>query len=125
MEADVVRWRRRVLSSVGLAAVLSMSQLVTAVPPTGPELSPVAAAGVATGDPHVVVYGGTPAGVAAAIGAAEHRVRVVLLTERGTVGGMMANGISATDVGSKYAVTGIPRRFFDRVKSYYAGSSEW
>ncbi len=62
---------------------------------------------------------------AAAIAAANHRVSVVLLAERTTVGGMMSNGISASDVGSTAAVTGIARTFFDRVRSYYRGTSEW
>jgi hypothetical protein len=83
------------------------------------------AASVVTASPMVVVYGGTPAGVSAAIGAARHRASVVLLAEGGTVGGMMSNGISATDVASTYAVTGIARTFFDRITSYYRGASVW
>ncbi len=119
--------RTRVLPALGLALAMC-AQLVLAGPdrtPLAHAPEPALAAALAPGDPHVVVYGGTPAGVAAAIAAADHRATVVLLAEGSTVGGMMSNGISASDVGSRYAVTGIARTFFDRVKSYYRGTSEW
>ena len=108
--------RRRLLPAIGLSVALGLSSLAGTVHPAG---------AAAPGDPLVVVYGGTPAGVAAAIAAAKHRAPVVLLVEGNTVGGMMSNGISESDVGSKAAVTGIARTFFDRVKSYYTDGSEW
>jgi hypothetical protein len=75
--------------------------------------------------PHVVVYGGTPAGVSAAIAAAEGGARVVLVSESSTVGGLMSNGISASDIGSGLAVQGLAKRFFERIRSYYGDSSTW
>jgi hypothetical protein len=119
--------RRRLLPALALAAAMCVQTVLAHHPGDPvvrfPELA--LAANLAPGDPHVVVYGGTPAGVAAAIGAAKHRAKVVLLAEGTTVGGMMSNGISATDVGSKVAVTGVARLFFDRIKSYYRGADEW
>ncbi len=123
-----MRWRRRrALPVLGLALALCAQVVGARQPETDPTLPPGAAASaaVAPGDPHVVVYGGTPAGVAAAIAAADSRTRVVLLAEGETVGGMMSNGLSASDVGAAHAVTGIPRTFFDRIENHYRGASEW
>jgi hypothetical protein len=75
--------------------------------------------------PDVVVYGGTPAGVSAAIAAAESGVRAVLVAEGTTVGGLMSNGIAASDIGSPLAVQGLALRFFDRIRSYYRDARTW
>ena len=76
-------------------------------------------------DPDVVVLGGTPAGVAAAIAAAGQGARVTLVAEGRTVGGTMANGLSASDIGAEQAVQGVARTFFDEVSAYYRGRSTW
>ena len=76
-------------------------------------------------EPDVVVYGGTPAGVAAAIGAADHGADVTLLAEGPTVGGLMSNGISASDVGSEAAVQGVALEFFERIRDYYGDRDTW
>lgn len=73
----------------------------------------------------VVVYGGTPAGVAAAIAAADAGARVTLLAEGSTVGGMMSNGISASDIGSPGAVQGIAKEFFAKVRKHYGDPTTW
>jgi hypothetical protein len=107
--------------------------MVLAAAAWGASVVPAAPAGAAgpedrvsaTAESDVVVYGGTPAGVAAAVAAAERGAAVTLLSEGRTVGGAMSNGISASDIGSEAAVQGIARRFFDRVTSYYRGASTW
>lgn len=76
-------------------------------------------------DRDVVVYGGTPAGVAAAIGAAKAGAKVTLLAEGSTVGGMMSNGISASDIGSPGAVQGVAKEFFARVRKHYNDPKTW
>jgi hypothetical protein len=73
----------------------------------------------------VVVYGGTPGGVAAAIAAAEHRADVVLIAEGSTIGGQMSNGISASDIGSALSVQGIALDFFERVREHYGDPGTW
>jgi hypothetical protein len=121
-----VRSSRSLVPALALTLVLCAQTVLghqLAARPTGAEFS--VAAEMAPEDPDVVVYGGTPAGVAAAIAAAHHGAQVILISEGATIGGMMSNGISASDIGSPYAVTGIARTFFDRVKSYYRGTSEW
>lgn len=72
-----------------------------------------------------VVYGGTPSGVAAAVAAARADINVALVVERRTVGGMMSNGLSASDVGARSAVRGIAREVFERIDAFYGGASDW
>jgi ribulose 1,5-bisphosphate synthetase/thiazole synthase len=55
----------------------------------------------------VVVYGGTPAGVTAAIQAARAGKKVALLSFNQHVGGMTSGGLTATDVGNRNAIGGL------------------
>ena len=48
----------------------------------------------------VVILGGDPSGVAAAKSAADKGAKVLLLSESSLFGGAIANGLSATDLGS-------------------------
>lgn len=73
----------------------------------------------------VVVYGGTPSGVAASLAAARRGMKVAMVAEGGTVGGMMSNGLSASDIGSKGPIKGIAREVFERIDSFYQGQSAW
>ena len=74
----------------------------------------------ATADPlNVVVYGGTVAGIAAAVQAARQGASVVLLEPGPALGGMTAGGLGAADVGDKRAVGGLAREFFGRVHAHY------
>jgi len=67
----------------------------------------------------VAVYGGTPAGIAAAIAAARAGRSVLLVEPAGHVGGLTANGLSHTDIGSVAGVTGIFLEFTERVHAHY------
>lgn len=67
----------------------------------------------------VFVYGATPGGVAAAITAARGGHRVVLADPTYFVGGMMAGGLTKTDVGDRDTIGGVSKEFFDRVFDYY------
>ena len=73
----------------------------------------------------VVVYGGTPAGVAAALAATRHSADVTLVVAGSTLGGMMSNGLSASDIGSPLAVHGVMLDFFERVRAHYGDPSTW
>ncbi len=63
----------------------------------------------------VVVYGGTPGGVTAAIQAARMGKRTALLSFNKHVGGMTSGGLTATDVGNPKSIGGVAREFYDRV----------
>jgi len=63
----------------------------------------------------VAVYGGTPAGVTAAIQAGRMGKQTVLLSFNRHVGGMTSGGLTATDVGKREAIGGLARVFYDRI----------
>lgn len=63
----------------------------------------------------VAVYGGTPAGVAAAIQAARMGRKVVLLSFNKHVGGLTSGGLTATDIGKKESIGGLAKEFYARI----------
>jgi choline dehydrogenase-like flavoprotein len=67
----------------------------------------------------VVVYGGTAAGVIAAVAAGREGKTVLLLEPGRHLGGMVAGGLGATDTGNRKAIGGTSREFFDRVRAHY------
>ena len=73
----------------------------------------------------VVVYGGTSAGVAAAVQAARMNKRVVVIEPGKHVGGLTSGGLGWTDSGRKSAVGGIAREFYQRIKKHYDKPSSW
>jgi hypothetical protein len=73
----------------------------------------------------VVVYGGTAAGVMAAVAAAREGASVALLEPGSHVGGMVSGGLGATDVGNAGAIGGYSREFFERVGRKYGREIEW
>jgi hypothetical protein len=70
----------------------------------------------------VVVYGGTPAGVTAAIQAARMGKRTVLLSFNKHVGGMTSGGLTAIDWGKKESVGGLSLEFFTRINKNFRPS---
>jgi len=65
----------------------------------------------------VAVYGGTPAGVTAAIQAARMGRKAVLISFNRHVGGMTSGGLTATDVGKKESIGGLATEFYKRIGS--------
>ncbi len=63
----------------------------------------------------IAVYGGTPAGVTAAIQAARDGKNVVLLSFNGFVGGLTSGGLTATDVGKQESIGGLAHEFYQRI----------
>lgn len=70
-------------------------------------------------DTDVCVFGGTSAGVAAAIQARRMGKRAVLLEPGKHLGGMSASGLGATDTGKHETIGGIAREFYERVRHHY------
>lgn len=68
----------------------------------------------------VVVYGGTPAGVMAAVAAARQGHTVALVDINAHVGGVVSGGLVATDIGDRATVGGLADDFFKRVAAHYA-----
>jgi NADPH-dependent 2,4-dienoyl-CoA reductase/sulfur reductase-like enzyme len=67
----------------------------------------------------VVVYGATAGGVATAVSAARHGAKVVVLEPRTQVGGMVAGGLSGTDVGKREVIGGLALEFYFRAGRAY------
>ena len=72
----------------------------------------------------IVVYGGTSAGISAAIQSSRMGKSVVLIepTQKvgGLLGGLTTGGLGATDIGNKEAIGGISREFYERIAKKYA-----
>lgn len=73
----------------------------------------------------VVVYGGTAAGVMAAIQAQRSGLKAVLVSPEQRLGGMTTGGLGATDIGSKKSVTGLASEFYRRIFDTYLDPSRW
>jgi len=67
----------------------------------------------------ILVTGGTPAGVCAAISAARLGARVTLTEYHGHLGGMSTSGLGKSDIENKEAITGLFKEFTQRVLKYY------
>ena len=63
----------------------------------------------------VVIYGGTPAGLAAAAAATREGASVIVAEPTTHIGGMIAGGIACTDTGTPQLVGGIAAEFFNQV----------
>ena len=67
----------------------------------------------------IVIVGGTPGGVTAAIAAARLGASVLLLERTQHVGGLIASGLGATDIATRGATGGLFVEFVDRNHAYY------
>lgn len=72
----------------------------------------------------VVVYGGTPAGLAAAIAAAREGASAVVIEPSMHLGGMVTGGLSSTDTGNPATIGGLAREFFTRADARYQDPSK-
>src|SRR5690349_13945876 len=73
----------------------------------------------------VCVYGGTSAGVIAAYTATKQNKKVILIEPGKRLGGLTSGGLGYTDIGNKYAITGISRDFYRRVGKHYGKFETW
>ena len=73
----------------------------------------------------LVIYGGTSAGVAAAVQARRMGKSVVLLEPTRRVGGLSTGGLGQTDIGNKAAIGGIAREFYQGIKRHYDDPAAW
>jgi len=73
----------------------------------------------------VVVYGGTSAGVTAAVQAARMGKRVALVEPGRHLGGMSSSGLGMTDLGVVHTVGGLAIEFYQRVYRHYTDPKSW
>lgn len=73
----------------------------------------------------VCIYGGTSAGVAAALELSRLGVGSVIVHPGTRLGGLSSGGLGWTDIGNKDAVHGLSREFYQRVGAKYGVSEDW
>ncbi len=73
----------------------------------------------------VVVYGGTAAGVVAAVEVARHGKTVVIVGPDTHLGGLTSGGLGWTDSGRKETVGGLSREFYRQVYEHYQNDDAW
>jgi hypothetical protein len=73
----------------------------------------------------IIVYGGTSAGVTAAVQASRLGNSVLILEPGKYIGGLTTGGLGATDIGNKDVIGGLSREFYRRVADHYAKHSSW
>lgn len=67
----------------------------------------------------VVVIGGTPGGIAAAIAAARHGRSVALVERNGHLGGMSTSGLGKSDIEHREVIGGLFLEFIGRIREHY------
>ncbi len=73
----------------------------------------------------LVVYGGTSAGVSAAVEAARDGRSVILVCPDKHLGGLSSGGLGWTDTGRKEVIGGLAREFYHRVWTHYQSEEAW
>ncbi len=73
----------------------------------------------------IIIYGGTSAGVTAAIEASRMNRSVILIEPSNRLGGLTTGGLGQTDIGNKQAIGGIAREFYQNIRKYYSDPSHW
>ena len=105
-------YRHRRPTAAAAVLLVPMLLAIAALDPRGVD------AALRTVNADIVVYGGTPAGVVAAVTAkrADPRITVVLIEPSRHLGGMMSNGLGWTDIGAKSTLGGYTKEVFDRIQ---------
>ncbi len=73
----------------------------------------------------IVIYGGTSAGIAAAIQSSRMGKSVVIIEPSSRLGGLTTGGLGQTDIGNKQAIGGISREFYQNIRVYYQNPENW
>jgi len=76
-------------------------------------------------DTEVCIYGGSSAGIIAAVQAVRCGRRVLVLEPSDHLGGLTASGLGETDFGRQQAIGGLSRDFYRRVGALYGRAEEW
>ncbi len=73
----------------------------------------------------ICIYGGTSAGIMAAYTAKQLHKSVLLIEPTGHLGGLTTGGLGYTDIGNKYAITGLAQDFYRRIGRHYGRFEQW
>ncbi|MBT1689181.1 FAD-dependent oxidoreductase [Fulvivirgaceae bacterium PWU37] len=81
--------------------------------------------GQAVMEADICLYGGTSAGVIGAYTAQKLGKKAILIEPGRHLGGMSSGGLGYTDIGNKYAITGLARDFYRRIGRHYGKFEQW
>jgi hypothetical protein len=73
----------------------------------------------------ICIYGATSGGVIAAVAARKMGKSVIIIDPSYHLGGMSSGGLGQTDIGNKFAITGLAREFYQRIGTYYNTGEKW
>ncbi|MCG9792853.1 FAD-dependent oxidoreductase [Flavobacterium algicola] len=73
----------------------------------------------------ICIYGGTAAGVIAAVQAARLGKSVVIIEPSKYIGGMTSSGLGNTDVGKQATIGGVAREFYQSIHQWYENPAHW
>jgi predicted dehydrogenase len=73
----------------------------------------------------IVIYGGTSAGIVAAVQARRLVKTVALIEPSKHLGGLTTGGLGATDIGNKGVIGGLARDFYHRIWQHYQQDDAW
>lgn len=73
----------------------------------------------------ICIYGGSSAGVIAAYTAKKSGKSVLLIEPGKRLGGLSSGGLGYTDIGNKYAVSGLALDFYRRIGHHYGKFESW
>lgn len=73
----------------------------------------------------ICIYGGTSAGVIAGYTAKKMNKSVLVIEPGKRLGGLTSGGLGYTDIGNKYAITGLSRDFYRRIGKHYGRFETW
>ena len=76
-------------------------------------------------DVDICIYGATSAGIIAAYSASKMGKSVLLIDPGKHIGGLTTGGLGQTDIGNKYAITGLSREFYRRIGKHYGRFEQW
>lgn len=93
------------LQQILILSTLLLGQLSAAPPPVT--------------DYDVIIVGGTPGGIMAAVATAKEGYKALILERTQHIGGLPANGLGATDIATRGATGGLFTDFVQRVREYY------
>ena len=74
---------------------------------------------------NVVIYGGTSAGIAAAVQATRMGMKATVVEPSWRIGGLTTGGLGQTDIGAKSAFGGLALSFYQDIFKWYADPKHW
>ena len=76
-------------------------------------------------DADIIIYGGTPAAIVAAVQAKRMGKHVIVVSPDKHLGGLSSGGLGFTDTGNKEVIGGLAREFYHGIYEHYQKEDSW